>query len=380
MSDGGEPGYVLVGNLANRRVTGFQAALTAQGLPPARELAWRELMEPGAAERLLAGARGLLRIESVGEDAEVERALLRRGEAAARAGGWPAVSAAELAAIPDEVGRILWPRQHQLGFEAVLAEIEAALAVAPELRPLQPPAAIRFLFDKAATSTAWRALGVAVPDVLPGGVVRDPDDLRARMRDAGWRSVFVKLTCGSSASCLALFTHDARGDLAVTTVEDAGAARYNTRRLRRLTDRAAIDRTLGFILGEGAHVELAIPKAKVAGRFFDCRVLAIAGEAAFVVVRTAAQPITNLHLGGTRGDLAALRARVPAASWAAAMAACVRVQETSGAFHVGVDLLFEPSLRAHRVIEGNAFGDLLPNLDRQGLDVYGWQIRRARRG
>ena len=28
------------------------------------------------------------------------------------------------------------------------------------------------------------------------------------------------------------------------------------------------------------------------------------------------------------------------------------------------------------VIEGNAFGDLLPNLECDGLDVYGWQIKR----
>jgi hypothetical protein len=32
------------------------------------------------------------------------------------------------------------------------------------------------------------------------------------------------------------------------------------------------------------------------------------------------------------------------------------------------------------VIEGNAFGDLLPNLWRDGLDVYGWQIRRCLEG
>ncbi len=90
-----------------------------------------------------------------------------------RAGGWPAVSAAELAAIPDELGRILWPRQHQLGFEAVLAEIEIALAAAPALRAVQPPAAIGELFDKAATSARWSAVGIPVPDVLPGGMVQN---------------------------------------------------------------------------------------------------------------------------------------------------------------------------------------------------------------
>ena len=197
----------------------------------------------------------------------------------------------------------------------------------------------------------------------------------------GWRQVYVKLTSGSSASCLAVFTHDARGEQAITTVEDAGSARYNTMRLQRLTERGALDRTLGFILAEGAQVERAIPKARLASRYFDCRVLAVDGEAPFVVVRTSAHPITNLQLGGTRGDLEALRARVPADAWDAALASCVAVQRGSGAFHVGVDLMFEPGLRAHRVIEGNAFGDLLPRLERDGLDVYGWQIQRLlRRG
>src|SRR5262249_5022493 len=120
------------------------------------------------------------------------------------------------------------------------------------------------------------------------------------------------------------------------------------------------------------------PKPKLDGRYFDLRALVIDGEPAFVVVRTAPHPITNLHLGGQRGDLAALRARVPVEAWGAAMASCVAVQRKSGAVHVGVDVMFEPGLVRHRVIEGNAFGDLLPNLERDGLDVYGWQIKRLR--
>ena len=36
--------------------------------------------------------------------------------------------------------------------------------------------------------------------------------------------------------------------------------------------------------------------------------------------------------------------------------------------------MFEPS-GAHRVLEANAFGDLLPNLERDGLGVYAWQVR-----
>ena len=369
--------FAVICNPGHRRVTMFQAALAAQRLPEARVLAWRELAEPGAAAGLLSELPDdtVLRIDSMGEDDQVERALLRRGESAARAERVPAIDPRSLERLPYERGRILYPRQAHLGFLATLAEIEAAIA--PTWRVVQPVSAIVELFDKRATSRRWRALGIPTAEPLDG--VRDPDDLRARMRAAGWPSVFVKLASGSSASCLAVFEHRGEGDEhATTTVEDTGRARYNTRNLQRVTGRRALDRLLGFLLGEGSHIERSIAKARVDGRYFDLRVLAVDGDPAFVVVRTARHPITNLHLGGSRGDVAALRGTVPRASWDAAMASCVAVQRASGAFHVGVDVMFEPNLTAHRVIEGNAFGDLLPNLERDGLDVYGWQIRRLR--
>ena len=255
----------------------------------------------------------------------------------------------------------------------MLGELAAALPVG--VRVLSPPAAIALLFDKAATSARCRALGVPVPEALPG-TVREPGALREAMRAAGWPTVFVKLTCGSSASCLALFSRRGGAERLVTTVVDTGGARYNTLRLQHLRARREIDRVLAFILGEGAQVERAVPKARLGGLTFDLRVLVVDGEPAFAVMRCAPHAITNLHLGGRRGDLEALRARVPAGAWERAMESCVVLQRAAGAFHVGVDLLLEPGLEGHRVIEGNAFGDLLPNLERDGLDVYGWQIRR----
>ncbi len=335
----------------------FQAALAAEGQPPARVAAWRDLIEPGAPARSLGDARGMVRIDSPGEDDEVERGLLRRG------------GIAEIA--PYQLGRIDHPYRLHRGFVAVLVEIEAAT---PQVRHVQPPSAIRLLFDKTMCSAQWRARGIPMPEVIPN--VGGTGELRERMRELGWPTVFVKLTSGSSASCLAMFTHTARGEHVITTIEDTGRARFNTRRLQRLTEARAINRTLGFIINEGAHIERAVPKARLGGRYFDLRVLAIDGDAAYDVLRKEPHPITNLHLGGQRGDVDELRARVPADAWDAAMASAVAVQRASGAFHVGVDLMFEPNLRDHRVIEGNAFGDLLPNLTRDGTDVYGWQIRR----
>ncbi len=351
--------FAIIGNPENRRVAMFQAALAAQGLPAARVIAWRDVLAGAPIEV----GDAIVRIDSIGEDAAVERALLRRGEGVA--GPHEHLSAAQLAAIPDELGRILAPRQQHLGFLAVLADLERALAGA---RLMQPIAAIRELFDKSVATPKWRALGIPVPESFAAAT---PDELRAGMRERGWPAVYVKLTSGSSASCLAIV----HADHAITTVEDTGAARYNTRKLQRVTG-ARLERLLQFLLEEGSVIERAIDKAQLAGKHCDLRVLAIDGEPAFVVARTSPHPITNLHLGGARGDVAALRATLADGAWDAAMASCVAVQQASGAFHVGVDVAFEADRAHHRVLEGNAFGDLLPNLERDGLDVYGWQIRR----
>src|SRR5688572_13397230 len=171
----------------------FQDALVAQGLPPATVIAWQDLVEPGAPARLLADLprEAILRIDSAGENDDVERALIRRGEQAARAERYThAIDAKRLELIPRELGRILYPRQQHLGFVSVLREIDAAIA--PGWRVVQPVRAIEELFDKRVTSAKWSALGIPVPDALRA--VRDPDDLRAAMRDAGWPEVFVKVS------------------------------------------------------------------------------------------------------------------------------------------------------------------------------------------
>jgi hypothetical protein len=41
---------------------------------------------------------------------------------------------------------------------------------------------------------------------------------------------------------------------------------------------------------------------------------------------------------------------------------------------VAVDLLISPCFRKFAVAEVNAFGDLLPRLEHEGLDTYGAEI------
>ena len=372
------PPFILIGNAENRRVTLFQEALVRQGLPPARVVAWVELLANSALLADLPDTEALVRIDSAGESWDVEKALLKRGALDAQESDCMRLSPAQVDALEYDHGRILCPRQYHLGFLRVLAELQAIFAAHPRWRVLQSPASIADLFDKRITSRKYAALGVPVPEPLEG--VMDPESLRERMRERDCREVFVKVSCGSSASCLAIYRLGRSRDTLVTTLEQTATGAYNSLKVRRIDEPTRIAEVLDFLLAEGSQVERSIPKARLGGDYFDCRVLMVRGEPAFTVVRQSRHPITNLHLGGWRGDLDELRAAVPKNELADALESCRTVARTHDCLHVGIDLMYEEHFTGHRVLEANAFGDLLPNLRRDGLTVYEWEIREALRG
>jgi|SRR5215217_441584 len=367
--------FILIGNAENRRVTLFQDALARQGLPPARVVPWRELVKRPALLAELPDTDALVRIDSAGESWEVEKALLKRGYDAAREYGGQVLAPDVVDALVEDHGRILAPRQGHLGFLRVLSELEAVFRERPRWRVLQSTASIADLFDKRITSRRYAALGVPVPEPLDG--VTDVESLRERMDEEDWREVFVKVSCGSSASCLAIFRRQRGRESLVTTIEQAPTGWYNSLKVRRVTEPERVEEVLDFLLREGSQVERSIPKARLDGDYFDCRVLAVRGEPAFMVVRQSRGPITNLHLGGWRGEPEALEAAVPRNEWKAAMESCRAVARAHDCLHVGIDLMFEEYFSGHRVVEANAFGDLLPSLRRDGLSVYEWEIRAA---
>jgi hypothetical protein len=363
----------------------FQDALARQGQPPARVLRWLDLARDTAAvEEAFAAIPdepALVRIDSFGEDFDVERQLLRRGAADIQRHerAW-AMRPADIDELVFDRGRIVAPRQQHLGFLRVLGDVERVLAARPSLRVLSAPKSIERLFDKRACAVSFTAAEVPIPQPLLCDDVTTPEALRRRMRDAGMSRVFVKLSCGSSASCLALYDYHPsrrRDAWLFTSMEIDGERLYNSLRPRRYVDPRSIDRLLQFLLNEGSHVEEHVPKARLGPFFFDTRMLTVAGEVAFTVVRRSQHPITNLHLGGTRGTLEELERTVPAEVLRAAHESCRRVSAAHDCLHVGVDVMFTASLDGHRVLEANAFGDLFPNLERDGLSVYEWEIRAA---
>lgn len=356
------PRLVVVGNPSNRRVAFFRDAVRAAGLPAARVEPWLDVLRGGA--RFHPGET--VRLESPGEEPEVDR-LLRGTDDPTRVEGtarWYASFTAATAELARSV----------LGAGAVLVDDPAELAV---------------LFDKRLAHARLREAGVPVPESPTSGAdaaaVRGWADVRALMAASGLRRVFVKLAHGSSASgVLAVETNGAGRVQATTSVERSPDGRlFNSLRVRRYTTEREVAAVVDALAPDGLHVERWLPKAVQGGRVADLRVVVIAGRATHAVVRTSRCPMTNLHLGGIRGDLGAVRAAVAGAGgrWADALDVCERA---AGAFPgtqcVGVDLLPGVGWRRFAVGEVNAFGDLLPGLTglpgsgAEGQDTYAAQL------
>ncbi|WP_041993184.1 STM4014 family protein [Streptomyces sp. AcH 505] len=359
----GQGGLVVVGNPGSRRVGLFQDAVRSAGLPAARVLAWRDVL--GGRGSFTAGET--VRIESPGEDPEVDRLL--RG-----------------AVEPTRVeGSARWYDT----FTAAVRRL-GRLADAAGARLLDDPAELAVLFDKRLCHGVLDRAGVSVPSSPTSGPSAAPvscwDDVRELLAGAGLRRAFVKLAHGSSASgVLAVQTAGPGRVRATTSVEVDGAGRlYNSLRVRTYTSEREVAAVVDTLAPDGLHIERWLPKAAQDGRSADLRVVVVAGRATHAVVRTSASPMTNLHLGGARGDLAAARAAAEAAGgdgWAGALALCERAAACFPGTHcVGVDLLPVTGWRRFAVGEVNAFGDLLPRLTglpgggAEGLDTYAAQL------
>ena len=349
------PRLAVVGNPENRRVTMFLDAASHRGLPTPRVVSWHEVLTTG-------GARfeddELVRLDSPGENASVD-ALLRGPGDATRIGGGP--------------------RWH--------ASLVAAATTLRGGRLLTDPDDLAVLFDKRRCHAALADSGVPVPfSPTAAGDAPEPGcwlDVRELARSAGLRRFFVKPAHGSSAAgVVAVETAPGGRVQAHSSVEVSADGVHNSLRVRRFSGEAEVGALVDAVAGEALHIEAWLPKPVTRGRAADLRVVVVAGRATHAVVRTSVHPMTNLHLGGRRGDLAAARAAFDAAGfgWASALAVAERAAARfPRTLCVGVDLLPSANWNGASVGEVNAFGDLIPGLlglpgRADGLDTYGAQL------
>jgi hypothetical protein len=373
------PPFVVVGNPGSRRVELFQAALCGLGHAPAQVVAYADLLAGRVHLASAVRPGAVVRIESPGKDFAVEQALLALGAAEPDVDPprYERLTRAAVERLTFDKGRILALRQWYLGLQAALRLIADQLAAGPAHRLMAAPGDILTMFDKRACHARLEQAGVAVPRSL--GPVESYDELVPAMERAGCRRVFVKPAHGSSASGVVAYQTSHSRHMATTTVElvrERGELRlYNSRRLREYRDQAEIAALIDAVCRQRAHVEQWVPKASVAERVFDLRVVVIGGQVRHVVVRMSRGPMTNLHLLNERGIWPQVLERMGDAAWDDARRTCERAMACfPGSLYAGIDLLIGTDHRRHAVLEVNAFGDLLPGVLWDGVDTYTGEI------
>ncbi|RZU36107.1 hypothetical protein EV284_3595 [Streptomyces sp. BK022] len=354
--------FAVVGNPGGRRVALFAEAVRAAGLPAPRVVPWLDVLRAGGA---VFGDGEIVRVDSPGEDREVD--LLLRGMR-----------------DPTRVeGTARWYER----FTAALGTLRGGIR-------LDGADDVAVMFDKRRCHAVLAAAGVPVPasptSGATGAPVRGWDDVRALMREHRMPRLFVKPAHGSSASGVLAVDSAGGGRVrATTSVElDPEGRLFNSLKVRRYQRERDIAAIVDALAPDGLHLERWVPKASQGGRAADLRVVVVDGRATHAVVRTSAGPLTNLHLGGRRGDLAGARQAAESAGlgWPELLGICERAAACfPDTLCVGVDLLPSIGWRRARVGEVNAFGDLLPRLTglpgggAEGLDTYAAQVAAALR-
>lgn len=364
---------VVLGNTGSRRLEFLGLAQPRYGMSSLRVLPYIDYLQGNVRLADVIRDGSVVRVDSPGQDFEVERAILAEGIDLTRT-ETTRLDRQTLDRLTFDRGRILSPKQWYAGFSRVLTRLQRDRALCVRHRVMNDEESIAILFDKARCHSRLSSRGIPCPRVVePIGSYRE---LRAEMARAGVSRVFVKLRYGSSGSGIVALESNGRRTQAFTTVEaaevDGELVMYNSRKIRLLDDEPSISRLIDSLAAEDVHVEQWVPKAGLDGHTFDLRVVIIAGRPEHAVVRLSKTPMTNLHLGNRRGSIPALQSRMGDAAWQSLLETCRRVSETFPNCHyLGVDLAVLPGYRRHVVLEVNAFGDFLPGvLDAAGRDTY----------
>ncbi len=381
-------GFVLFCNPESRRVEGFCGALGRVLRQRPLLLPWQRLLEGGfdvLDHKTFGPPRPFLRLESPGRNWTVERQLLVKGaatrdEEAERE--WRRIGLAGIVGLVNEPGRVLRLRQWFRGWRKTLEDLANwARQKNLESRWLCPPEDVIRMFDKAACQRDLEQAGIPVPPAL--GVPRHFDELMDMMRRTGRRRVFLKPCHGSSASGVVALESTRRDLQAFSAVElaDGGLELYNRRRIRTWRGAQEVRNLVDLVCAERCLAEVWIPKAGLNGKPFDVRVVVIAGRARHVMVRLGRGPITNSQLLGGKAYAAELRRRMGEGAWAQMLAVCERAMAACfpRSLYAGLDVLVEPDFRTVRILEVNAFGDLLPRILHEGRDTYEWEVIEALR-
>ncbi len=347
---------LIIGNPENRRVTLFQQALRDLHQPPARCVSYMEILQSGISLDEILANENCIRIESPGENFQVEQALLALG-------GLESANQ-----LPEDKGRIYFPGIWYQGFKKLLTDISHAT---DNVIWFNHPDDIITMFDKPLTKSKNPVH--ALPLLPQFDSYEHFLDYAAQQQ---YSRFFIKLDYSSSASGVMAFEYNPKTGKAQgkTTIElvrkGSDCYFYNSLKLRHYSDHKDLADIINFLFQQGAYVEPWIVKAKDEDSVFDLRVLAINGRRQHSIARLSKSPITNLHLGNQRRAISELA--ISTQQWQEIDQLVADVMQTfSNSLYSGLDILLpRDDTKAPILLEANAFGDLLPGLLHNNRTTY----------
>ncbi len=370
-----QPNYLIIADPDSMRYSLFRRDLLAWWqrvgvTPDIQTISWKDVcMLDGQIQHLMPARRSLLRIESPARDFSIIRELMRAGQR-------------ELGEAPSDwtEGRHGWIASPKLifrGLRSCLLGIRASLQSQPQIMSPANPEHLALLFDKNEVSSRLADAGLPVPESFrPSGNV---ESMIAELKARKWEKAYVKLAYGSCASGIVVLEALWSRISGITTVKSLDGLFYNTFDVRRV-DGDELVSILNFILNEDAIVQNSVTKTRIADRNFDIRVVVLASEVAAVVSRVSRHPMTNLHLGGQRGDIEECRRQIGHRNWLDAMDYCRQAAALFELPCVGIDVAFDRHTGKPFILEMNSFGDFFPNWrDAAGQTIHDREIEESAR-
>lgn len=348
---------IIIGNPENRRVLQFQKALHGMTGRQARVISYLDILEGHIVLADELKKASCIRVESPGENFQVERRILE----------WGGLEAAS--DLEEDIGRIYFPGVLFKGFKKLM---EAVSEAADEnVVWFNHPSDILAMFDKPLTKK------INAPHCLPTlPTFSDYEEFLTYVKSQKKSRFFIKLNYGSCASGIVAFeynrtTGQVHGQTTVEIVRQGSACHfYNSLRVKKYKDPNDLADIINFLFAEGAYVEEWVPKHTLDEGVFDLRVLAVKGQRKHTIARVGKTPFTNLHLGNRRCEID--RLHMSADQWRKIDELVWEVmQNFPKSLYSGLDILVPDGQdKSPILLEANAFGDLLPESLHEGQSTY----------
>ncbi len=373
--------FLIIGNPESRRSILFESALRKSGVQSVTIVSHMDLLSGkiDLSKYLKPGV--MIRIETSGENERVERELIRLGACSEEHKLFETLDSEKY-----EKGRISHPRLWYKGFSEYLQRIDSyvksfnsTVCETEKAVFMNAPIDILKMFDKSLCNKMFGDNGIRTAQSL--GSISCYEELQSQMQKKKIFRVFIKLRYCAGASGIVAYQWAPGRNLesATTTVEltrkSDEVRLYNSLKLRKYTKQQDIKDIIDCLCKEDIHVEKWIPKSGGSNNCFDVRFVVINKKACHRVARISCGPITNLHLGNQRKSIDS--------SWIP-QSIINEMEDTAekaaslfpDSFYSGVDLILPRNSKKPVVIEINAFGDLLNNVEYQNKSTHQYQTEQ----